>query len=376
MNTRNYALDYIRATMMIVIVIAHGTLNYIKTKHTWGIENTEHHLIFDIILFYFVYPYVLPIFFIISGYFSALHLQKYGWKSSLVERIKRILIPLLVFAFICNALINLGFNLSNSLTNNYSNPCHLFLQYFKSGQFLFPIEIHHLWFLYYLFIINIIFMAINQIITAFIKKPFLDNLKKKLKLKCGFLMFIVFALLFISFYFVSHKAYLISPDHWIIDFPSLFIYSIFFGLGWVVAKTDSLENIISKKPILLIILSFILFGCFFVFQLKIKAILWLMCGLSALYSILLIFGIIGLFFKYFNQFSPKLNILSQSSYWIYLIHLPIIIFLFGFVSFIPKLIFIKFLVVSGLTLFLGLLSYRYLVKDTWINTFLSGKIKK
>ncbi|MDI9337311.1 MAG: acyltransferase family protein [Alphaproteobacteria bacterium] len=373
MKQRNYALDYVRATMMIVIVILHATINYIKTKHAWEIESKEQNIVFDFILFYFIYPYVLPIFFIISGYLSALHIQKYGWKNSLFERIKRILVPFIVFVFICNAITNLGFNLSNSLISNYSNPLNLFWQYFKSGQFLFPIKLYHLWFLYYLFILNLIFIGLHLIITSFVPKIYIDNLKQKFKFKFVFQMLILFVLLFICYYFIAHKVFIESPSHWIIDFTSIFTFSIFFGFGWIVAQTDSLENIIYKKPFLLLSFALILFLCFFIFRLKIKANFELMCILTAIYSILLIFGIISIFFKYFNQFSPKLNLLSKSSYWIYLIHFPIVVFLFGFVSFIPKLIFIKFLVVSSVTLFIGLLSYRYLVKDTWINKFLSGK---
>ena len=94
---------------------------------------------------------------------------------------------------------------------------------------------------------------------------------------------------------------------------------------------------------------------------------------SVFYAWLVIIAMIGLFRRFLNGGHPKWRYLSDSSYWLYLAHLPLIIALQIFLSdldfpAIPKFLFICFAVTSFL-----LLIYRYFVRYTWIGAILNGR---
>jgi len=94
---------------------------------------------------------------------------------------------------------------------------------------------------------------------------------------------------------------------------------------------------------------------------------------AVVYAWLVIIAMMGLFRRFLNGGHPKWRYLSDSSYWLYLAHLPLIIALQIFLSdldfpAIPKFLFICFAVTSFL-----LLIYRYFVRYTWIGAILNGR---
>ena len=84
----------------------------------------------------------------------------------------------------------------------------------------------------------------------------------------------------------------------------------------------------------------------------------------------------GLFRKLFSKESPLARYLSDSAFWAYLAHLSVIQLLQIWISnwSIPSLI--KVLFICLLSIIILLLSYRYLVRYTFIGTLLNGKREK
>ena len=82
---------------------------------------------------------------------------------------------------------------------------------------------------------------------------------------------------------------------------------------------------------------------------------------------------IAVFIQLFNKPSKRLKYLSDSSYWIYIVHTI-------FLSFIPSLfyhiemnVFLKFFINAFIVTLLCFLSYHYLVRKTFIGKLLNGK---
>ena len=95
--------------------------------------------------------------------------------------------------------------------------------------------------------------------------------------------------------------------------------------------------------------------------------------LKAICSILFSFGFIGLAESKIKNFWKWPRFISDSSYWMYLIHLPIVTFL-TFVMFeISISPLFKFFVSSTITLLVCLITYKYFVRHTLIGTILNGK---
>jgi len=99
---------------------------------------------------------------------------------------------------------------------------------------------------------------------------------------------------------------------------------------------------------------------------------WIANLLEVLYAWLMIFGLLGLFRRFLSGDRPRLRYLSDASYWLYLIHLPLIIVAQVLVSDWPLPAFVKFTLVLGVVTGLSLVAYRYGVRYTIIGRLLNG----
>ena len=93
---------------------------------------------------------------------------------------------------------------------------------------------------------------------------------------------------------------------------------------------------------------------------------------QVLYVWLMTFGLMGLFRSLFSKESKTMRYISDSSYWLYLAHLPVIIVLQALVRNLPIPAFIKFTLVCVVCSALLLASYQLFVRYTPIGTLLNG----
>ena len=100
------------------------------------------------------------------------------------------------------------------------------------------------------------------------------------------------------------------------------------------------------------------------------------CCLEVLFVWLMIFGLMGFFRRFFGRESRVMRYVSDSSYWLYLAHLPLIMLGQWFVRDWPLSPFIKFPLVCGVVTGLLLLSYQLFVRYTPIGIFLNGRRKR
>jgi peptidoglycan/LPS O-acetylase OafA/YrhL len=98
--------------------------------------------------------------------------------------------------------------------------------------------------------------------------------------------------------------------------------------------------------------------------------------LGALFGWLIVFGLIGLFLRWFQHPHPAISYLADSSYWIYLVHMPVIGLLQADLFRIPGHALWKFPLVWAVTLALGFASYQTLVRHTVIGDWLHGPRKR
>ena len=94
--------------------------------------------------------------------------------------------------------------------------------------------------------------------------------------------------------------------------------------------------------------------------------------LQVAYAWVMTFSLMGLFRAHFSTESKWMRYISDSSYWLYLAHLPLVMVAQGVMARLPLPAIVKFSIVTvGLTVFL-LLTYEYLVRYTFIGTMLNG----
>ncbi|QDV46265.1 glucans biosynthesis protein [Stieleria neptunia] len=94
---------------------------------------------------------------------------------------------------------------------------------------------------------------------------------------------------------------------------------------------------------------------------------------QASYAWLMTFGMMGVFRQLLSRQSQTMRYLSDSSYWLYLAHIPLIIYAQYWVRDYPLPPFLKFLIVCVFTSIVLLVSYQLLIRYTPIGTLLNGK---
>jgi glucan biosynthesis protein C len=371
-STRIVGLDLLRSSMMMLGLFMHSSLTYgLSVKEFWHINDINATNIFFDIAALFIHYFRMPVFFLLGGFFGALLYHEKGGRYLLLNRTKRILIPAIVSNIILWPLIILSHFYAASkadITNELINRFH----YENTiSYYLIPRNSFNLWFLYYYYIITIIFWTISRYI---IFKP-----KVFIKMKSIFIkiiqnqlfVLILFPLPIMIVLLLFHLKFFETPPDFTLDIPSLIFYMLCYSFGWFLYKNKNIFQSLSLKAGLFVGAGIILFGV------KLITITnenyCLSVFLNSYISVLLVLGLTGLANRIHQSYSPIIQYLSYSSYWIYLIHVPIVIFLSGFLIGFHLNVFIKFTIVLTLTFMISILSYHFLVRGTFIGKYLNGK---
>jgi peptidoglycan/LPS O-acetylase OafA/YrhL len=95
--------------------------------------------------------------------------------------------------------------------------------------------------------------------------------------------------------------------------------------------------------------------------------------LQVVYNWMMALGMMGLFHSVLNRQSPAIRYISDSSYWLYLAHLPLVIALQALVCDWPWPAWAKFLFMLSVSTILLLLSFQLLVRDKPLGWLLNGR---
>jgi hypothetical protein len=94
--------------------------------------------------------------------------------------------------------------------------------------------------------------------------------------------------------------------------------------------------------------------------------------LQAAYPWLMTFGLMGLFRRFYPSESPRMRYLSDSAYWLYVAHLPLVMAAQYEVRDWPLPALAKFLLIVVVVTAFLLWTYQTLVRYTWLGRFLNG----
>ena len=244
--------------------------------------------------------------------------------------------------------------------------------YMPDGRFI----THHLWFLYDLVYLVLAFVLVAGILK-FVPVPKLSKWLAESPLRLLWLVPLTYWAQYSmggggeDGLFGPTTSVWLEPD-WI----KLSYYGIFFGYGAICFQHKGFHRNAGRFwPVHLLVSVPVFFFALVLMgwkELEFRYEIISLC--SALFVWLMIFGLIGVFRKFFSGESLKIRFVSDSAYWLYIAHLPLIQVLQIWVSDWPVPSLMKIVVICVVTTALLLVAYRYLIRYTPIGTMLNGKM--
>ena len=370
--------------MMILGIVLHSAVTYspLDMDTRLGIFQLKDPLnshISNGFIVEFIHSFRIQIFFLVAGFFASLLYYEKSPRQMIKNRISRILFPFLVFETFLGPFFK--------LTKEYSIIKLNFLPDLLSFPSLKPF-IGHFWFLYYLIIITFLFTGLVIFLSKFLSiGKYFDKYLRKV-LKYPILKLVVFSFFTFSIYTImnilgdlmpSYLSNFFMPN----SFPSepritllpnpliILYYSSFYAVGWLLFRSKKLLDSFKSFDWIYLLSGSLLFT--FLFFNNVILNYFQMVILKSVITWLLIFGITGIFIRYFSNFSSRAKYISDSSYWIYLTHMEFCYLIPCFIVTwnIPSTF--KFLIVTIITTIICFTTYHYFVRNTFIGNFLNGR---
>jgi len=166
----------------------------------------------------------------------------------------------------------------------------------------------------------------------------------------------------------------VGPDLWFgpLQPPHLLLYyGLFFWFGAAVFSRDGMTTLMGRGWQILLPLGLLLLPAAFALVGNREVGSIVQCTYAWVVSL----GVMGLFGRYCSRLGYRARWLSDSAYWMYLAHLPLVLALQIALVRLPWPPSVKFFLVMAVTTLLLLVSYRWLVRYTWIGTLLNGPRK-
>ena len=228
---------------------------------------------------------------------------------------------------------------------------------------------HHLWFLYYL-----LWLVLALIIFVWIyrKLPIFKRIPDVLIATPLCLVFLIPLTFLVQRLMPDEFGPMTAPG--ILPWPPLLIYyGVFFMFGALCYGRERFESIFSRSWPLLFVLALpsLIVGLALQSGDGKGTNLFSLCAVTFAWS--MVFGLIGLFRQFFSTESKLIRYVSDSSYWLYISHLPLMMFFQALVSPWQLSPYIKCLLICSWTLIPLILMYRYSVRYTFVGTMLNGK---
>jgi hypothetical protein len=382
-NERLHALDAVRGFALIAGILFHATLSFLVTPKgasIWIVSDNHPSVTLGVV-FHVLHIFRMTTFFLIAGFFAHLTFHRRGLKGFIAERAKRIAVPLLVGWPVLFAAI-IAVTIWAAIAAAHGGPLPVAPKY--AGFPAFPLT--HLWFLYLLLWLYAATLAIRAIAVR------LDRTGRlRAAIDRAIRLVATYPAGLLALAAPPALAFLATP-HWLPWFgiptpdsslvPNLAAvvsYFCAFAFGWLVHRqTEILAAWRKLWPAnLALALGFTVAE---LVLLGLTPAVYPPAGgarlaLAVLYPLAAwswTFALIGLAQRYLSDYSPARRYIADASYWLYLVHLPIVMALQVIVAPLEWPWPVKFAVILGVAFPLMLGSYQLLVRHSFIGAMLNG----
>ncbi len=382
-SERLHGLDALRAGALLLGVVLHASMSYFPVP-IWIVSDTDNSPVASV-LFFAIHLFRMTAFFLIAGLFAHMMLERRGAFGFIRDRVIRIAGPLATFwtpvlaAIIAGLVWMAAIRNGGSIPTDGPPPPPLTLE-------TFPLT--HLWFLYVLLILYAA-MLILRAPFAWLDRDggwgrFIDRVTGALvgpwtpalmaaPLTIGFWL----APNWIPFFGIP------TPDTGLVpNLTALTAFGTAFGLGFLLdRRRDLLIRIERLWPVFTVVAlgvgtaAMVMVGgpvpeLAPVTDPDLKAPLAAVMALAVFAST---FAVLSLALRFASGHSAVRRYLADASYWVYIVHLPLV--LVGQILVVNETWpwFVKFGAVVGGTMAISLLTYELLVRHSFVGGWLNGR---
>lgn len=386
---RYHAFDALRGLAMFLVVGLHAALAYLQhdiPRVVWCVRDEPTLPLFDWFCWWCM-GVSNPLFFTIAGFFCVGLYTSRGPRGFIIDRARRVglpyavgvvvILPACLLAWGCGWIIAGRCTWRQLMKLTFTDPV-LYAERNGSG---------HLWFLQYL-IAMLLLYALSQRWIAYrarlgrspsrVLRPAFDRLLVTpwaplvLAVPSTLILWLARNRFGVDSALDRHNSFWIEPLR--------FFYNLgFFLVGTQIYRVrDSLSRM-TRPALWFLILSVPVFaGRAWLITTDLRITMygpetWLLAFFGSLFSWLMVFGLIGGAQRVCRSASPRLRYLADSSFWVYLVHMPVIGLLQVNLKTIPGHALWKAPIVLVITVGLGLASYHVLVRYTAIGVILHGR---
>ncbi len=385
-GTRYHYLDNLRAFALMLGVFLHAAMAYsLYMNEIWLTAAPQKSTLLEAAAM-FTHLCRMPLFMLIAGFFGCYLYQNHGVKGFIKNRSLRILLPFVIFfPLLMASFVFLFMYAMNHV--EHKSPLLQLISTFASNPGARPNiqpSTMHLWFLFNLVFFYCITLVVLKI-KAFNIKVWLSSCSIR---TLRVILLLVLPLLLVPALYSQYALPMHMPDRLYPQLWSFGYYGIFFAVGWVLFSSHYLLDAVSNywKPMLVAsLIAFVIAYQFYprtiVLAVAInpeghfpdQALNISLATLQAFISVYMVMTLLALGKKFLNRENAFFRYMSQSSYWVYLVHLPIILFIQILLMDMDWNLWLKYFVTVALVFAISLLSYQLLVRHTPIGWMLNGR---
>ncbi len=381
---RWHELDAVRAFSLMLGVVLHGVMSFM-TPRVWIVSDAATDPGFNI-AFYVIHIFRMVTFFVLAGFFARMMLQKRGVGGFVVNRLKRIALPLIVFWPLVMAAIIAVMIIANAPAPGAPPAPPPPPPAFNAHTF----PLTHLWFLYALLLLYAGALVI-KIVTDILHiggglGRMLDSIVAGL-VRSDMISAVLILPVALAFYFNDTWMMwfgVATPDTGVYpNTAAIAAFSTAFAFGWWLnRRSDLIDHLASR---------------FWLYGISAAVGTWWCVNLAGTSPVLVptsghdhpiycllyplttwswAFFLIGSARRFMAGENCAARYLADSSYWVFIVHVPILLVLQYLVKDLPWPAEPKAAVVLTGTFSVALLTYQILVRHTIVGWILNGRRRK
>jgi len=378
---RLHGLDALRGVAAVLVVLLHAGIPYMTHPFphlVWPARDAQPSAAVDA-LTWCSEGFLMPLFFVLGGFFAQMQLAARGERCFLEARTRRLLWTQFAASFvilpICLNIWAMGW-----MADELFVPKDIFM----TGI---PPELEadlwgtaHIWFLQNLYIYSVLLCGVHC--WARLRPQQAARLSPIMRLLDNTLISVLKPLLpvipaaLVLYY--DPRIVLGFYQSWFPIVSKLAYYGVYFFLGAMLHRNHDALRHLSQYGKTYLVLAALLFSVTLprinehVANPLTGIPLASLAGLLALFASFATFGLIATFVKLVRDGNAATRYLAEASFWVYLIHLPLVVLIQIDMARLPIPTVAKFALTGAGALTLALITYHLFVRTTWLGEFLNG----